>query len=107
MTAILSLTVTEEGLRLPRQLFPQLGEVEVIELSDYILIRPKTGSTQSVKESRPAVIALYEAGFILLLPWENKPSTPPTNLERAELGRKLGRAQPLSEIIIADRADRI
>ena len=33
----LSLTVTEDGLRLPRRLFKQAGEVEVIERDDYLL----------------------------------------------------------------------
>jgi len=33
--------MTEQGLFLPRQLFQDLGEIEVVQQDDYILIKPK------------------------------------------------------------------
>jgi len=33
--------MTEQGLFLPRQLFQNLGEIEVIQEADFILIKPK------------------------------------------------------------------
>jgi hypothetical protein len=33
--------MTEQGLLLPRQLFEGLGEIEVVQRDDYILIKPK------------------------------------------------------------------
>ncbi len=103
MTSTLSLTVTEDGLRLPRRLFRQTGEVEVIEQADYILIKPKAGDWPEVRER--AVAALREAGLVVTLDWPQPPVVTPA--ERAELAQKLGVGQPLSEHIIADRDDRV
>lgn len=36
-----TLQLTEQGLVLPRQLFSYLGEIEVIQGEDYVLIKPK------------------------------------------------------------------
>ncbi len=43
MTTTLVLTVNEDGLCLPQQIFPRLGEVEVVGRDDYILIKSKAG----------------------------------------------------------------
>ena len=105
MTAILSLTVTEDGLRLPRQLFPSLGEVEVIELNNYILIKPKPQSIGANDLRTLAMAALHEAGLLTTLAWQ--PLSPVSAAERAELASRLRGARPLSEIIVEERADRV
>jgi hypothetical protein len=38
--------VTEQGLLLPRQLFSYLGEIEVVQGEDYVLIKPKNMTTR-------------------------------------------------------------
>ncbi len=105
MTAILSLTVTEDGLRLPRQLFPSLGEVEVIELNNYILIKPKPQPVGANDLRTLALAAMREAGLLITLAWQSP--SPVSATERVELARKLSGTRPLSEIIIEERADRV
>ncbi len=102
MTTTLLLTVTEEGLRLPRQLFRQTGEVEVVEHDDYILIKPKASEPQEARAR--ATAALREAGLVVTPEWGQLPIV--TTAERAELAEKAGHGQPLSESIIAEREDR-
>ena len=41
MSALSVIQVTEKGLFLPRQLLQDLGEIEVVQRDDYILIKPK------------------------------------------------------------------
>lgn len=41
MSTFPTIQVTEKGLFLPRQLFQDLGEIEVVQRDDYILIKPK------------------------------------------------------------------
>ena len=98
----LSLTVTEDGLRLPRRLFKQAGEVEVIERDDYLLIKPKAAEREASRAQ--AIAALREAGLVVTPEWPAPPAVSPE--ERARLAQKISVGQPLSEIIIADRADR-
>jgi hypothetical protein len=98
----LSLTVTEDGLRLPRRLFKHAGEVEVIERDDYLLIKPKAAEREASRAQ--AIAALREAGLIITPEWPAPPAVSPE--ERARLAQKISVGQPLSEIIIADRADR-
>lgn len=104
MTTTLSLTVTEDGLRLPRQLFPRLGEVEVIERRDYILIKPKPQTTSGNDLRSRALVLLSEAELVFVPTWSQPPSTSPA--ERAELARKLNVGRPLSAIIIEERTER-
>jgi hypothetical protein len=98
----LSLTVTEDGLRLPRRLFKHAGEVEVIERDDYLLIKPKAAEREASRAQ--AISVLREAGLVITLEWPAPPAVSPE--ERARLAQKTSVGQPLSEIIIADRADR-
>ena len=104
MTAMLSLTVTEDGLHLPRQLFPRLGEVEVIELNNYILIKPKPRPITANDLRTLAMAALHEAGLLITLAWQ--PLSPVSAAERAELASRLSGTRPLSEIIVEERTDR-
>ena len=41
MATLPTIQITEQGLFLPRQLFQDLGEIEVVQRDDYILIKPK------------------------------------------------------------------
>ncbi len=41
MATLPTIQMTEQGLFLPRQLFQDLGEIEVVQQDDYILIKPK------------------------------------------------------------------
>jgi len=102
MATTLSLIVTEDGLHLPRQLFEHLGEVEVIERDEYILIKPKSDAGDDVRTR--AIAALREAGLIVMPDWPPQPAVSPA--ERTELTRKLSVGKSLSEIIIEERADR-
>jgi len=105
MPSTLSLTVTEDGLRLPRQLFAQPGEVEVIERDDYILIKPKSATAAEDTRQARALAAMRASGLIIVPAWPAPPSV--SALDRAELARKLGGGRPLSEDIIEERDDRV
>ena len=105
MTTTLVLTVNEDGLRLPRQLFPQLGEVEIVGRDDYILIKPRAGTAAQSDIRTRAIAALREAGLAVALNWPKPPVISPE--ERAALARRVGIGRPLSETIIEDRADRV
>ncbi len=102
MTTTLLLNVTEDGLRLPRQLFRQTGEVEVVERNDYILIKPKSSEPRDARAR--AIAALREAQLLVRPDWEQLSIVSPA--ERAELAQKAGQGKPLSEIIIDERDDR-
>jgi hypothetical protein len=102
MTTTLLLKVTEDGLRLPRRLFRQTGEVEVVERNDYILIKPKSSEPQDARAR--AIAALREAQLLVTPEWEQLPEVSPA--ERAELAQKARQGKPLSESIIDAREDR-
>ena len=102
MTTTLLLKVTEDGLRLPRQLFRQTGEVEVVERNDYILIRSKSSQMQDTRTQ--VMAALREAQLLITPDWEQLPIV--SAAERAELAQKAGQGKPLSEIIIDEREER-
>ena len=104
MANTLLLRVTEDGLRLPRQLFQQLGEVEVIQRDEYILIKPKSPLAPGDDISTRVRAALREAGLLVAPGWPPPPVVPAAR--RAELARKLSLGRPLSEIVMEDRADR-
>ncbi len=100
----LSLTVTEEGLRLPREIFQRLGEVEVIERGDYVLIRPKPEPGDEANLRARVLSALREAGLVVTPAWPTPVSV--SAEERAALAKALSVGPPLSQIIMDDRADR-
>ncbi len=104
MATNLILRVTEDGLRLPRQLFPQLGEVEVIKRDEYILIKPKPPVAPADDLRARVQAGLRESGLLITPDWPSPPVVSPA--KRAALARKLSHRPPLSEIVIEDRADR-
>jgi hypothetical protein len=100
----LSLTVTEDGLRLPRELFKRLGEVEVIEREDYVLIKPKA-APEPASDLRPRVrSALVAAGLAATPDWP-VPGVITTE-DRARLAQALSVGKALSEVIIDERNER-
>jgi hypothetical protein len=47
--------MTEQGLFLPRQLFQNLGEIEVLQQDHYILIKPKNMTVRFKGFVRPRI----------------------------------------------------
>lgn len=105
MATTLVLTVNEDGLRLPRQLFSHLGEVEVVGRDDYILIKPKAQSGAQGDIRTRAIALLREAGLVVTLNWPKPPAM--STEERAALARRASGGQPLSEVVIENRVDRV
>ena len=100
MATTLTVQMTRQGLLLPRALFQNWGEVEVVQERRQIVIRPKT---PTLSQERQAVIqALRQDGLLTEIPAE-----PAVHLvsagERAELAKKLSPGRPLSEIVIEER----
>jgi hypothetical protein len=96
--------MTEKGLLIPRDALGDLEtrELEAVREEETIVIRPKSPPDDERAQLRQALRAaglLYEPG------WEAPTPVPPE--ERARLARKLAQGQPLSEMIIADREDRV
>jgi hypothetical protein len=62
MSTLPTIQMTEQGLLLPRQLFEGLGEIEVVQRDDYILIKPKNMTTRfkGFVRSRIPVEQLHE-----------------------------------------------
>jgi hypothetical protein len=55
MTTPATIQITEQGLFLPRQLFQELGEIEVVQRDNYILIKPKDMTTRFKGFVRPRI----------------------------------------------------
>jgi len=107
MDATIATQMTPQGLLIPRAALEEWTqtELEAIKVEVGILIRPKAPSLE--QECALDMQILEEAG--LLLPTE-PPSVPirPVSAERrAELARKFSIGEPLSEIIIKERQDRV
>ncbi len=62
MTTLPAVQMTEQGLFLPRQLFRNLGEIEVVHHENYVLIKPKnmTARFKGFVRPRVATEALHE-----------------------------------------------
>ncbi len=62
MTTLTTVQVTELGVFVPRQLFRNLGEVEVVQHRDYVLIKPKdmTARFKGFVQPQVTVEALHE-----------------------------------------------
>jgi hypothetical protein len=101
MSTPVPVKITEEGLLLPRQVYQDLGEVEVLRRPDYILIESKVISNRGL---RAQVTEILRKAELLVEPaWERPPTVPPE--ERAELARKFSIGRPLSEIIVEEREE--
>ncbi len=57
MTTLSAVQITEQGLFLPRQLFRNLGEIEVVQHENYVLIKPKNMTARFKGFVRPRVAA--------------------------------------------------
>ncbi len=105
MTSPIAARITSQGLLIPRIAIREWLEqdIEVIKDKDRIIIQPRSAPRT---ERERVLHALEMAG--LLLPLEPLPPsyTPVSPEEQAELASKFSVGQPLSEIIIEERADR-
>jgi len=104
MSTEIDVQMTSQGVLIP---YTALGEwqneeLEVIQEKDRIVIRPKSVSVtrDDVREM------LREAGLLYEF---SAPSSvePVSQEERERLAQKLAQGPPLSELIIAEREDRI
>ena len=104
MPATVTAQVTPREILIPRDAVPNWDEIEVTRTAQHIVLRPKTLSPEQERDL--ALQALREDG--LLYEPETEPDLPDvSDQDRAELAKRLGKGQPLSEIIIKDRADRV
>ena len=107
MTTTIAVQMTSRGLLIPRASLGDWSakELEAVWEEKAIVIRPSRSASTPVG-TRPQVRhMLREAGMLYETGWEMPP--PVSSEERARLAKKLAQGQPLSEIIIADREDRV
>jgi hypothetical protein len=90
---------TPAGLLVPRELYDRLGEIEIVEQPDAILIRSKAAKPPSLRVR--AREALRQAGLVVDLDWEEPPPVSPE--ERSRLAQRLGQHGSLSELVIQER----
>jgi hypothetical protein len=104
MERTIPVKVTDSGILIPHEALEGLDrdELEAVREQDQIVIRPKHHAT--AERDRVAQV-LRDAGLLYELDWEQPP--PVSERERARLARKLASSPPLSEVIIADREDRV
>ena len=104
MEEAIPVQVTKQGILIPHEALGELDrtEIEVVREKGQIIIRPKP---QPVDERTRVAQVLRDAGLLYEPDWEQPPSVSPQ--ERARLAQKLASDPPLSEMIIADREDRV
>jgi virulence-associated protein VagC len=104
MERAISVTVTDRGILILDEALDGLNrdELEAIRKEDQIVIRPKP---QPIDERARVTQVLRDAGLLYEPDWEQP--APVSEPERARLARKLASSPPLSEVIIADREDRV
>jgi len=100
MSTVSAVKITEQGIFLPRAIYQDWGDVEIIEEKQRIIIRPKALTPQQERDL--AIQVLREDG-LLVEPNGQALCPPASTEERAELARKLSVGRPLSEIIIEER----
>ena len=104
MITDIKVKMTPQGLLIPRAALGDWQDValEMVREKHGLIIRPKSVTLTARTKMRQM---LREAGML----YEVKlPSTPSVSeAERARLAEKLAQASPLSELIIAEREDRI
>ena len=101
---MITVQMTTQGLLIPRTALGdwEREELEAVREKQAIIIRPKPTSGDPRAQVRQA---LRRAGMLYEPDWETPLPVSPE--ERARLAKKLAQGQPLSEIIIADREDRV
>lgn len=104
MDTTIAVRMTAKGLLIPRSALGdwEKEELEAVREEQAIIIRPKPTSCDTRAQVRQV---LRRAGMLYEPDWETPPPVSPE--ERARLARKLAQGQPLSELIIADREDRV
>ena len=90
MEEAIPVQVTKQGILIPHE---ALGELDRTEIE------------VPVDERTRVAQVLRDAGLLYEPDWEQPPSVSPQ--ERARLAQKLASDPPLSEMIIADREDRV
>lgn len=103
MTGEIAVQMTPQGVLIPYTALEEWQdmELEVIQEKYRIVIRPKSApiTRNEVREM------LRESGLLYEI---DAPSAKPVSqAERARLAKKLAQGQPLSELIITEREDRI
>jgi len=99
MSTLTAVKVIDEGLLIPHEAYESFGEIEVVRMSDSIVIQPK------YKPREQIIQVLHKTG-LLLRQQQTLPESPVSPEERAELARKFSAGRPLSEIIIEEREER-
>jgi len=104
MATTIAVRMTLQGLLIPRTALGDwyTKELEAVWEKQKIVIRPKSTPANTRDQVRQILRA---AGMLYKPDWEMPPPVPPE--ERARLAKKLAQGRPLSEIIIADREDRV
>ena len=104
MGKTIRVTVTDRGILIPDEALDGLDrdELEAVREGDRIVIQPKS---QPIDERARVAQVLRDAGLLYEPDWEQPP--PVSERERARLARKLASSPPLSEVIIAEREDRV
>ncbi len=96
--------MTPEGLVIPISALDEWhdAELEMVREKTAIVIRPKSVLLSERERVRQM---LREAGLLYETHWEPGPAVSPEALAR--IAEKLAQGPPLSELIIAEREDRI
>jgi len=92
--------VTEEGLFIPHEAYKSFGEIEIVRISDSIIIQPKSPSPQQI------IQILQQTGLLLSRQQLSQPAKAISSEERADLAHRFSIGRPLSEIIIEEREER-
>ena len=106
MATTVATQMTPQGLLIPHAAMREWQErgVEVIKEQERIIIQP----CPEPRTERERVLQILDAAGLLLPVEPLSPSHKPVSPdEQAELARKFSVGQPLSEIIIEERADRV
>jgi len=104
MGTTITVQMTAQGLLIPRNTLGDWSnkELEAVWEQRGIVIRLKSAAADTRIQVRQV---LREAGLLYEPGWE---TPPPVSLEeRARLAKRLAQGRPLSEVIIADREDRV
>ncbi len=104
MNTTITLQITPQGVLIPRE---NLGDLDIRELEAFreneaIIIRPKSVHSGVHGQIRQM---LRESGVLYEPDWGIPPPVSPE--DREQLAKKAASSQPLSEIIITDRQDRV
>jgi hypothetical protein len=103
MGTVIVTQMVPQGLLVPRSALGEWLErgVDVVKEKERIVIRPRP---VMLDEREEAIRILEEAGLLVKPDWE--PAVPPvSDAELEELARKFSMGQPLSQIIMEERAE--